>query len=241
MRCLQFLAATTALALSATGVPADAAVMTAAFDGAVLTGQDDAQAFAPEGYELAGKSFRATLTFNPARGGSAMWDTPQRAERSGFDADSPVTRLTLWIGNTKRTVDVDFSSLAKENGDPGQADSFRIEASNVFTCSDLCVSANFSLASTQVNVFDQADLSTAFARIFGAGDAVTGVDLLLTSAQGTTLVTANIGSIAVEAAPAIPEPASWAFMILGFGATAVRLRRLRNGASIDRAPSGLRV
>jgi hypothetical protein len=237
MRCLQSLAAAAALALGGVSGAADAAIMIATFDGTILTGQDDAGAFAPEGYDLSGKFFRVTLTFNPARGGSAMWDTPQRAERSGFDADSPVTRVTFLVGNTKRAADADFSSIAKENGDPTETDSFGIEASNIFSCSDLCVSASFSLASTQVDIFDDADLSTAFARVFGAGEAVTGVDLLLTTAQGTSLVTASIGSISVEVAPGIPEPATWAFMILGFGATAVRARRVRSGARIACASS----
>jgi hypothetical protein len=55
--------------------------------------------------------------------------------------------------------------------------------------------------------------------------------LNLTSAQATSLGTIGAGSLVGLTAAGVPEPATWALMILGFGLTAAAMRR-RNKATV---------
>lgn len=227
-----------ALAVALAAAPASAAIMKATYVGHVYDGIDYAGVFGQAGADLAGSAFEFSVTYDTAAGIIGSVNTPGITALNLYTtATAPAVSSTYRIGAT--TV-----SPAGLNGYyPFAAQVAHFDAGLGYTAS-IC---NYSGASD----------NSAFAACFSTNDAIP--DDLVTPFTATTstfpsfvqgrfiggggpantyvlygtpesVVVTKLGdSVAVDTA--VPEPETWALMILGFGAAGAGLRRRRREAA----------
>lgn len=190
--------AVAALCLSATAANADNKVT---FEGIIDRGVD-ANEFFGEGLDLDDLQFTASYVFDP--------DLGVRVTEPGSDTlttgvTSPFTTVRFTIGGVTRYLDM----IAGGTGITGTTLSF-----NAFPDPDDALIMNVTPAAIP------SLLTTPFARMAGSGSG--SYDFPDGYAYFTVTHVTN------EALSAIPEPATWTMMIVGFGLAGSALRRKRN-------------
>lgn len=80
------------------------------------------------------------------------------------------------------------------------------------------------------NAFTSASLFSSSITGFGASDVTLNNGVLTLDFRGTSWEKKSSAKIALAAAPAVPEPATWAMMLLGFGLIGGIMRRRRTSA-----------
>lgn len=96
---------------------------------------------------------------------------------------------------------------------------------------------SFSLGQTIVaisnisNAFTSASLINSSITGFGMSDVTLNNGILTLDFRGTSWEKKSSAKIALATAPAVPEPATWAMMLLGFGLIGGIMRRRRTSAS----------
>lgn len=217
-----------ALALvAAVPTPAAAGFVIETFTGTVYSGVDSAGLFGIQGANLAGLSYTATYVFdtgaipasdlnNPAGGSFSLQGGSQ------FGSASPLTSATLVIGNSaaysvsgayrSELSGAGFTSgglfFASSVGQPANGSEFSNYVSSEFESSQPPgPSSLFTPYTCQAN-------DTCYGRFLIGGD-----DLQLTPT-------------AVTLTAAVPEPSTWAMMILGFAGVGFMTYRRRRTAAL---------
>jgi hypothetical protein len=221
-------AATAALLLAAN--PVAAAVMIATYDGTVASGTDNIGYFTTPGGDLSGLTYRASFTYDTAVGSrttDAFMDSIQGGTFWG--APTPILSASITIG----TATASFGSNGRGSaayflsGPPYQiAHETEFDSGTDY---EFLAFAPF-VADQPPNTLEQAFSSTGagcflLCGSFSARHGAIGFDY-----------TGTLNVASVEIAPvgsvvgAIPEPATWATIILGAGGTGAMLRRRRRQA-----------
>jgi len=241
MKRTNLFAAAAAVGLLTAAAPASAAVYTLTYQGTVTSGFDTGT-FGIIG-DLAGQHYTAVYTIDTGTPGATLGGFPGFASLTGQGAASPV-KATLTINAITQSYG-DFSGFLVEMDGPtsGFGDDSQTAIANAqdVVCGgggqDCLVYDRqlFHSAGSAVHDLVDADLETAPAsHVYGPGDMVFG------SFSDYRIVDASIGEreyrarafFAVEKVTAgtvgggaVPEPGTWALMILGFGTVGAALRR----------------
>jgi len=239
MKAMRFAAAAVAAAgmLAGAGQTA-AAIMLARYEGLIYSGSDTADVFGLGG-SLAGAQFVATFTYDSARFGPWGYyqdDDPDYWSEgiAGELADAPILSFSLEInGHTDAItfgphMDYSFAQQFTYHDDiSDRLGSFARahDSSTNFLANmvlDSWTAAPHALAEPWSGTGKISSRSEAiFTRYFFGPGAASRYDMRGKTTQ-LTVTTA-----------AVPEPAAWALMILGFGAAGAMLRRARR----TRAPA----
>jgi len=210
--------AAVALAVSALAAPATAAVFVVTYQG-FASGRAEAGVFGSQ-TEFLNAAYEAAFTIDTALGSPIP--TPDATVVEGSGPTSPVLAAYIEIGGVRRNVTPSFGRLRL---DPAASQVSHIIESRVGGFTFFQLATQFATPPTS---FDEAPEgvvggSGSFLSYTDAGREA--VSLTLTATQ---LV---IAPPAVDPPGAIPEPAAWMVMILGFGGAGAALRRRRARAS----------
>jgi hypothetical protein len=217
---LGLLAAAIALGV---GGRAAATILVAAFTGTVSSGTDVAGLFGAKGADLTGDAYTAIYTFNTAIGVYED-DLPSYDEVYGgmdYNDISPVAAvLTIngvtkslggaYLGSIEASSSFDVTEALAENyktlGSIATEDSMEISASGA-TSGTVLDPLPFGFTSNSGNAtFEVSDLYTG---------QVTELERIYLDSQGTLSISA------------LPEPATWAMMLLGVGVVGAAMRGTR--------------
>jgi hypothetical protein len=214
-------AAAAALSALVLAGSASATVVTATFTGTVLSGTDDANLFG--GGDLSGLGFKSVYTFDTSIGLGD--EVPAYAPGEGRIGSSGfITGESLTINGL--THSENFTSHNEVVYDPfGFADVFYGAYGPVFATQHL----NNSLSYGGFHSFTETGSGTAANQ--GSSFAFLGGSLATTGQLDTQRVT-------LAGPGAVPEPASWALMLLGFGTMGAMLRHRQRNSSPDADATG---
>lgn len=222
---------------SLSAVSADAQTATITVTGNVTNGFDATGKFGAVGASLAGLPFSAIFTVEP-KAGNTVINTATLSYLFGTGVTSPVTAaLTIGTGTQFYAGKLHGSARANNgvsggtiNGTDGlyysseDTDVTTLPpppASTLFyvsvdTLRDLLSQANYSSYPT-INLLP-SDNGVGFAQVANR-DPVTG------QYGATTYANLALSTISATVAPPVPEPATWAMMVLGFGVAGAAMRR----------------
>lgn len=233
MKYFATLGAVCALGLSAMGGQAQADIYHFTQTGTIASGFDTHGIFGADGADLSGRAYSATLTFDP----SLLEYSPI----SGPPFDS-----RLYVGATGIfDIKIDGVSYAFETGGPYQFSYASAEAYPGVTNGWTYVvggsltgsggDVNLAIASATnfigslglaAYAYTLTDQDMAF--LGSESNVWNGGDFKLAFRPATVSLTSEPGTLAP--AGGVPEPASWALMIVGFGGAGVMLRSRRRPA-----------
>jgi len=230
----RLLAASVTAAGLLAAMPAAAAVQTARYSGTVAFGFDQTGVFAAPGSSLAGYSWVATYTYNRFLGGfyntdGFTYDVSYGGVANGYPGLSPMISASITINGVTRSVAGAYSAQVATYTSPYVAHNAE-DYSNDGITQVYNYIANFNYpagapASLDLNFGPVAATGGFGYTSWQTYDFATGTN--------TEFAYANLGSDAVYSVGiAVPEPASWAMLIAGFGLVGTALRRRRAPASI---------
>lgn len=203
----------------AAAAPASATIVFMDFAGTVTSGNDSGGLFGAAGADLSGQSFVVHYVFDTTLGHRTGPSPDQLVGGAAFNDASPSIGATVTVNGSSYTIVGD--QFAEDNA----------------AWYEDYATAQSSSNETLINyVFDYNNpLGTAIDRPFSltvASNAATNYGALQTS-SGTSLVFHNttISGGVVPTVAAVPEPRTWAMMVIGFGATGSSLRRRRMAVS----------
>ncbi|THD60638.1 MAG: PEP-CTERM sorting domain-containing protein [Phenylobacterium sp.] len=117
------------------------------------------------------------------------------------------------------------------------AGTLRLDASSVTSAGSYDIDLNFELLTAAANFFDLDDYNGLTIPVGGGNFFGGEIEILNVASDRETLATLGGEQVTFESvANPIPEPATWALLITGFGLTGAALRRRRSAA---RRPVGL--
>lgn len=240
MKRTNMLAATAAMALLAAATQAAAATYTLTYEGLVTSGMDTGT-FGVIG-DLAGYRYTAVFTVDTATPGASVTSFPGFANIYGEGAASPVF-ATLTINAITRSYGsfsgqaTDMDGVVTGFGDDSQA---ALAYSQEEICGGVgedCLIYDLGVyhaAASKTNDLADGDLETAPpSHIYGPNDfTFAGFhDRRTIDPWAGTFEYRAQGRFLVEkltvTSGAVPEPTTWALLILGFGMAGAGLRRLR--------------
>jgi hypothetical protein len=212
-----------AVALLAGVSPATAAVKTATYSGTVDQGLDTTGVFGPANTSLAGASYIAIFTYDRTLGSSNTISTSSGG--SLFGTNSPIISASLTINNITWNIAGgadDFVRTIVGTEVEHHVSSQKIVG--VVTQKDQLTYRGFPPTAP-------ASLDTNVAPVFAGGGGSFNIrtqnnftNAIMVNAQGSF---AGDAIYSVDDVAAVPEPASWAMLIAGFGLTGAALRRRR--------------
>lgn len=236
-------------AILAAGGSAQAATVFVTYRGVVASGTDASGEFGASAPSLAGKSFTATLRLDDTRGVS-FYDPPIgsgfefnrfqvapdqlriRIGGVGFDFKEEACGGSEFCTLAHSVVAAPFSGIStfydRADAYPfGEFDEFLREEYEGLSLG-LSSTANpfvadFDYDTPLFHAFSPGDVSSGELRIFYRTSDPLGADVI------DKQVSATLVPLSVRVS--VPEPATWALMILGFGAAGAVLRRRRAGLS----------
>jgi hypothetical protein len=230
-----------ALAVAISGVMAsgaNAAIMHVVVTGTAVETRDLTHIFGtPTGGTLDGLTFRANYTYDTTLGTSypAFPGVGQALEGGGFNGtSSPITHASLTLNGVTQDFSAAYSStvVVADYTAVATSPSFSlVQIAHNFS-DDPDGTYNFYLSSTVVTDAGPITLDTPFSGGPAGGNAMYSGGLFSITkqigGQDPTVDTEGgleISSITVT--EAVPEPATWALMLSGFGGLGVALRRRR--------------
>lgn len=222
---------------SLAAIAAQAAVtgVNVTYTGTVGSGIDSPGAFGAAGTDLTGQSYSLLYSFDIAGLTPSHLSYPGLATGTFVESASPTSTATITINGRSSTIDgSDDATLERLFVDP----SFRPD-SPFFLATSVANSgyANYSLTGVgSLNpIFSTLDVTRPLTYTLTADD----LGSSLTRSNFTTpdfdlsLNQANVTVAAAGTAGAVPEPASWAMMVIGFGAMGGALRRRRASVAVS--------
>ena len=214
--------------------PASATVHNLTYKGVVTTALDQTGEFGV-GANLVGKSFTANVVYDDAKGDPGAWGGVYYDYLMGDGANNPVTATILLNGYTKSFgVTSGYDERLDRTLQPGcmfgctDAD-FQQNATNRYTVGGLYTLDYINLggmssdgtlsglAHTAPNYTNPPLALYAFVNLFTQ-------DIFTLETKRSAEVGVRIDSVHDSA---VPEPAAWALMLLGFGSAGIALRRRR--------------
>lgn len=209
-------------------MPAAAAVKIAKYSGIVRNGYDQTGVFAAPGSDLTGYSWVATFTYDRALGGNQDTDGVTLDLSFGGPGNggggSPIISSTITINGVTRSIAGSWSGLVSTDTSPA-VKHYAHDNSDDGTTYTYHYTIIFAFPAGAPGSLDQS-----FGPVAAAG-AVGNVDWQtydLATRRYTERAYADFGhEVVYSVGNAVPEPASWALLIAGFGLVGVTLRRRR--------------
>jgi hypothetical protein len=230
--------------LGGTAAKAEATLIT--YTGTVERSEDTTGVFGGSGSSLDGLPFKLVYELSYPVSGAYFAEAPTYATYIGgqtFGAPS-IQSATLTINGIARHFDGTYqSSVTYYDQVAGYYDQIFHEAQDYVPgipyASNHFVQAG--IASDIHNIVGSADFLAPLSYTFKRGDTALGSffwsDVDQESGAQTSFASGNFSytGVAIASASAVPEPATWALMIVGFGAIGIRLRMRRRGAQAPHA------
>ena len=204
--------------------PAAAAVKIATYTGTIASGLDVTGIFVAPGADLAGYAYVATYTYDWTLGGTRFSDGITNYSYGGLSQGngSPVLAATFTLNGVTKSLTGSFYGVA-----------FTSTSSYVQHLAQESVRTANTVSGNYVYNINYApgapgSLDSDFGPVAASGGQGLAVFNTIDSTTGERLAfaSANLGGDAVySVGDAVPEPATWALMIGGFGMVGGALRR----------------
>ncbi len=216
------------LALGATAMPAHAALVDITWTGKVYVGDDNLGLFGTPG-SLVGQSYVAQYRFDTSIGfrSGADYQTVERGYNAPQSA-SPLISARITINGTTMSVIGDYNNqYYRSNSDSySEIATFVTGRTSVFNDFNY-LNVDF-LSDGPAGDGVTIDLNAPYAQVFDPNDGVGGTFLYYAPDNSNYSFAALTGeTLNITLAGGVPEPASWAMMIAGFGMVGGALRRRR--------------
>jgi hypothetical protein len=210
-----------------TASPVAALVRTVTYSGQFASGLDVTGIFLPAGSDLSGHAYAAAFTYDTnlgsIRSATATYDIIYGGD--GFGGVSPLIDATLSINGTTRHVSGSSSAVFRTIEAEAITSSaiHQVESNGIQYSGHIAGAGNASTAAASLD--SNVAASPFGSTTFGAGSFQfyvydLGASQYLERAYGNF---ASTGTFSVTGG--VPEPASWAMLITGFGLTGTALRR----------------
>jgi hypothetical protein len=212
-----------AVALLAGVSPATAAVKTATYSGTVDQGLDTTGVFGPANTSLAGASYIATFTYDRTLGSSNTIGTS--AGGSLFGTTSPIIAASLRINNITWIIPAGADDFVRTSVSPEVW--HYVSSRKIVGAGTQRDQVNYR--GFPVTAPESLDQNVAPVPAVGGGSFTILTmnnfnNAFMVFAQGSF---SNDAIYSVGDVASIPEPASWAMLIAGFGLTGAAMRRRR--------------
>jgi hypothetical protein len=229
-----------AASFAALATPASAAIIVTTVNGTLVAGSVPANGI-PNAFNLGsayeGTTFNVVLTFDDTTVGASRSDNGANSSLSGVGPlactgcfGAPGFAIVTINGISRRVGNDYGATLSRDLLDPARPSYFaesvgrpqgsgseslerasiQVQGSNIFQLSDL---------TTALSHTSQPDDDTSFNYSFFDSDLP----------SGSLSLSGRISQIDVQVAGAVPEPATWAMLIVGFGLVGGMMRRRRSG------------
>ncbi len=213
-----------ALAVTVVGAPASAAIVTMTYTGVVGTLMYNSGHFGPG--DLTGLDFTASYVFDTSLGTHFLFDDAQYLYSGVGLGANPTISASLTINGLTALIDGGYSSgyYTTSFGISGNASEEHVVA-GFFETKDLIIYVGGIVAPARFGAFSidlteaQSLASTGGFDIYGPGYQTAGQLLV----QRLTMSTDEVATV-------VPEPATWALMLMGFGLAGGALRTRRRFA-----------
>lgn len=227
-----------ALAVGLIAAPANAAIVHVTYEGVVANGFDQFGLFGAANADLTGAAFTATYTLDDAIDAST-YSPPLSSsfEFLNLGATTPVgamiringSTFNFWCGYVDY-CDVNHTNSAGDGGVYGVESSINIFAVDATTVEIWEQRMSLGLTSTVHPIVGSYDYHTPFTYAFQPGDVATGSLRITDYIMPPTAPGYYVQNVGAQLTPlsvtvTVPEPATWAVMIIGFGLTGAALRR----------------
>lgn len=229
-----------ALTILLGAAPASAAVMSATFTGVLYTGVDDTGAFSAAGTSLVGADFSVNFIYDTALGDLGPYYGGQKVFGGpGYDSFAqPLLSMSMTVfGETLKITQAGYGPFDHTEGYafPDFADYSNDYAQGTFAFWGYVGHSTGPFMTANLYTDDAVpdDVSTPFTahRVAGysglAQILLPGADHFIEGSTDMVVVTKLRDSAPVGG---VPEPATWALMILGFGVAGTMLRRRAQSA-----------
>ena len=189
---------------------ASAAIMDVTYTGTVSSGIDTLGIFGAAGANLAGSSWVATYTFDTSLGHSYSSSNYNEIYGGSFyNNTSPVLSSMVTINGVGQAVGGSYAGVVYgvNNGGFSKHTAEYHSSGHTEYLENYISNYNGSLP---------ASITTPFTHTVDANDSVLGT-YYLTNNTGSETIYANLATLTVsEHVGAVPEPSTWAMMLLGF-------------------------
>jgi hypothetical protein len=231
-----------AVAAIAIATAAQAATYLITYTGKALNFATDVTGvFGPSGASLDGKDVTVVFTLtDPTPGAFVSNDGTTGVTYGGtiFGTPDPVTATVTINGITRSIGSITnaFGQAQQVNNGPFDQVLHKVEDRRLASAAVLGLlnTLEASISSSANNIVNSSNYTDPLSYVPQAGDNVFGYFSFVTvDASGATLEQAygnfapNLVTISAASASAVPESATWIFMIAGFGLAGVALRRAR--------------
>lgn len=210
------------------GAPASASIMIATYQGTVVNGQDAAGVFGKPGTDLAGLTYVQGFTYDTALGTRFSSATSDEVNGgAAVSTTSPITDAWVIINGVTHHQAIGYSGGAFVSQDAAHIQEFSAGFWGSFD--------ERSFAGVNVSPAPPPSLETAFSRtlsftgcgvFLNCGGTAAFIDSgdLSTYAYYANFNPTSVSVVPLAAPGGVPEPATWALMILGFGLAGGMLR-----------------
>lgn len=235
MKTIKTLAAAAALTLCATGASAD--IMSATYTGVLNYGVDETGLFGSAGTSMVGEAFEVNFTYDTSLGeiqtfvagtflqGGSAFGTDQFMSSVSLTIQNVTLQLAapLWFGGVELAPDHQLQdplnhatgSVCHDAQQPANAQPYFYACINTLDA----VPSDYD---TEFTVLGDPLSNSLAAFLFPNGTTLQG--------KPDSLVVVRIGESPVEG---VPEPATWALLILGFGGAGAMLRSERRRMAVS--------
>jgi PEP-CTERM motif len=223
MKLLSVLLAAAALCGMASS--ASATIATITYTGTVATGADETGIFGQAATELGGDAFKLVYTLDTSKGNSAGGCSGGQCFQEDYGGSNFGVAPSMTAALTIKGVTVFFDGSLV-------SDDFSRQNSNGSGLSQISqedfggiglVRSNF-INGNGSNFFPLSLTTPYSLSLIGSAEQAT--DFSISGASGTARGTFSPDHVSLSV-PGVPEPASWAMMLVGFGLAGVALRRGR--------------
>lgn len=219
--------------------PVDAATFLVTYKGTLASGFDEFGAFGLLGADLSGSEFEAIFTLTSPLAGSIVQNTSNSTTiygGSNYGAASPVSGLIRVNGVNYIVGGGNLGRAYQSEGSLGGADRLIHQSAESDQDSSFYLSA--SVFSYQNSIVTGVDLTSPISYILTPDDGYGGSFSLFSekpSKRANVQGVMRISSVSISelGATAVPEPATWATMLIGFGLIGGALRYRRRSSRLS--------